>query len=357
MNPPDPPRDNDVITPKHVRANPRLSTWVRVDGDGTIHVQCGKVELGQGILTALTQIAADELDTDPTRVLVHGATTAGGPDEGPTAGSMSVADSGEAVRAACAHARSLFVTAAARRFGVEPADVDARDGGFGPRDGEGSVSYGDLAPDVDLEVDIDVTVPTHKAGETAMTGSSMPRVDLPDKVRGRARFIQDIVLPGQLWGQVVRPPSPAAVLVDVVTGPVEARPGVAAVVRDGSFLGVVADDEHRADLATEALRAAASWQESASLPDEGDLTTYLRDGPVTTFDADVSGDSHDVPPAVRQLSATYTRPFLAHASMSPSCGMAQWSDAGPTCMSGATRRTCSGCERRSLPRWTWRPPP
>ena len=200
--------------PKHVRANPRLSTWVRVDGDGTVHVQCGKVELGQGILTALTQIAADELAADPTRVLVHGATTAGGPDEGPTAGSMSVADSGEAVRAACAHARWLFAAAAARRFGVRPADVDARDGGFGPRDADGWATYADLAPDVDLEVDIDVSVPTTKAGDAAVTGKSMPRVDLPDKVRGRARFIQDIVLPGQLWGQVVRPPSPAAVLVD-----------------------------------------------------------------------------------------------------------------------------------------------
>ena len=316
-------RQPDV--PKDVAANPRLSTWVRVDDDGTVHVQVGKVELGQGILTALTQLAADELGAPAERILVHGATTAGGPDEGPTAGSMSVADSGAAVRAACAHARALFVAAAARRLGVGTADIDLRDGGFGPRDGDGWASYGELAADVDLDVDVDVSVPVRKPGESPLTGTSLPRVDLPDKIRGRARFIQDLVLPDQLWGQVVRPPSPAATLTDVSTEAVEAMPGVCAVVRDGSFLGVVAADERQADLAAEALRSASAWQEHESLPDQADLATYLRDGPVTTFDAEVSGDTTDAPPQVRQLSATYTRPFLAHASMSPSCGMAQWS--------------------------------
>jgi CO/xanthine dehydrogenase Mo-binding subunit len=318
---PQPPGDG---TPKDVAANPRLSTWVRVDTDGAVHVQGGKVELGQGILTALTQLAADELDCPVGRVLVHGATTAGGPDEGPTAGSMSVADSGAAVRAACAHARSLFVAAAARRLGADPADVDLRDGTF--TSGDASVSYGDLAADVDLDVDIDVSVPGKKPGAGALTGTSVPRVDLPDKVRGRARFIQDLVLPGQLWGQVVRPPSPAARLVSVDTAGVDATAGVVAVVRDGSFLGVVCDDERRADVAAEALRAASSWEAPATLPDESDLASYLRQGPVTTFDVNVAGEVADAAPQVRKLAATYTRPFLAHASMSPSCGMAKWAD-------------------------------
>jgi nicotinate dehydrogenase subunit B len=314
--------------PKDIVANPRLSTWVRVGGDGVVHVQVGKVELGQGILTALTQLVADELELTADQVLVHGATTAGGPDEGPTAGSMSVADSGAAVRVACAHTRALFLAAAARRFGVDPAGVDVRDGSFGPRDGGGSASYGELAGDVDLDVDIDASVPVRKPGENGLTGTSLPRVDLPDKVRGRARFIQDLVLPGQLWGQVVRPPSPAAELLDVSTDDFEALPGVVAVVRDGSFLGVVADDERRADLAAELLRSAAQWVEHETLPDQADLAAYLRDGPVTTFDADIAGDPVDAPPQVRKLVATYTRPFLAHASMSPSCGMAQWSADG-----------------------------
>jgi nicotinate dehydrogenase subunit B len=296
-----PPQAPDATTPKDVAANPRLSTWVRVEADGTVHVQVGKVELGQGILTALTQLAADELDMPVDRVRVHGATTSGGPDEGPTAGSMSVADSGAAVRAACAHLRRLLDTAAAD--GVPAAEVD-------------------------LDVDVDVSLPGRTPGGGGLTGSSVPRVDLPDKVRGRARFIQDLVLPGQLWGQVVRPPSPAARLVSLDSAGVETLTGVVAVVRDGSFLGVVCADERRADVAAEALRAAATWEEHPTLPDQADVTTYLRDGPVTTFDVDVSGEPDDAAPQVRKLAATYTRPFLAHASMSPSCGLARWSDDG-----------------------------
>jgi len=318
------PRSPDATTPKDVAANPRLSTWVRVGTDGTVHVQGGKVELGQGILTALTQLAADELEVPVDRVRVYSATTAGGPDEGPTAGSMSVADSGEAVRAACAHLRHLLVAAAARRLGVDPADVDVHDGACFA--GDSTATYGELAADLDLDVDIDVSLPGRKPG--ALTGTSVPRVDLPDKVRGRARFIQDLVLPGQLWGQVVRPPSPAARLVRVDTAEVEASAGVVAVVRDGSFLGVVCDDERRADVAAEVLRSASSWEEHPTLPDQDELATYLREGPVTTFDVDVSGDPDDTAPQVRKLAATYTRPFLAHASMSPSCGLAGWSDDG-----------------------------
>ena len=287
--------------PGSLNNNRLLSAWLRINPDGTATVFTGKVELGQGILTALTQLAADELDLPVDRVRVHGATTAGGPDEGPTAGSMSVADSGAAVRAACAHLRRLLDAAA--DDGVPPADLD-------------------------LDVDIDLSVPARKPDEGVLTGTSVPRVDLPDKIRGRARFIQDLVLPGQLWGQVVRPPSPAAELLDVSTDDFEALPGVVAVVRDGSFLGVVADDERRADLAAELLRSAAQWVEHETLPDQADLAAYLRDGPVTTFDADVAGDPVDAPPQVRKLVATYTRPFLAHASMSPSCGMAQWSADG-----------------------------
>jgi CO/xanthine dehydrogenase Mo-binding subunit len=317
------PQSPDAATPKNVAANPRLSTWVRVGADGTVHVQSGKVELGQGILTALTQLAADELELPVERVHVHGATTAGGPDEGPTAGSMSVADSGAAIRAACAHLRCLLVAAAARRLGVDPADVEVHDGACFA--GDRAVTYADLAADVDLDVDIDASLPGR---EPALTGTSVPRVDLPDKVRGRTRFIQDLVLPGQLWGQVVRPPSPAARLASVDTSGIEAMAGVVAVVRDGSFLAVVCDDERRADVAAEALRSASSWEEHPTLPDRSDLTTYLKEGPVTTFDVDVTGEPDYSEPQVRKLAATYTRPFLAHASMSPSCGLARWSDDG-----------------------------
>jgi CO/xanthine dehydrogenase Mo-binding subunit len=310
--------------PRHLVVNPRVSTWIALDSAGVVHLRVGKVELGQGILTALTQLAADELDVAPAQVRVLSATTVGGPDEGSTSGSMSVIDSGTAVRVVCANVRSLFLSAAANRLGVDPGELEVVEGRIRSRDGTRATSYGELASLVDLDRDVDIAAATKTAGELSLTGTSMPRIDLLDKILGRPRFIHDLVLPGQLWGRVVRPPSPAAVLADADTEAVNALPGVVTTVRDGSFLGVVADDERGAERAAAMLRAAATWRERPTLPDEDDLTSYLRDGPVTTFSVDETGDPANAPAVVRSFARTYSRPFLAHASMSPSCGIARW---------------------------------
>ena len=328
MNPPDTPRDHDVTTPKHCARTPAVHAGYESTPTARSHVQVrqGRARAGH---PHRARPRSPPTSSTPTP---HGygctaPRTAGGPDEGPTAGSMSVADSGAAVRAACAHARSLFVAAAARRS-VSTRRRRRAGRTVRPARRRDSVSYAELAPDVDLDVDTDATVPPHKAGETAMTGTSMPRVDLPDKLAGRPRFIQDLVLPGQLWGQVVRPPRRRRRWSTSRPGR-RGAPGVVAVVRDGSFLGVVADDERRADLAAEALLAAAAWREPASLPDEDDLTTYLRDGPVTTFDADVSGDAGRRAAAG---AAAVARPTPGPSSRTRRCrraaAMARWSATG-----------------------------
>ncbi len=304
--------------PPHLAAAPRLSSWLHVGDDGTVTVRTGKVELGQGILTALAAIAALELDVAPATVRVLGAHTGLAPDEGPTAGSMSVADSGSALRQACASARALFLAAAVERLGP---DVVVRDGTFTAPDGR-STTYGELAALVDLDVDADGTAAPKAADSTPV---DVARLDLPDKVTGRPRYLADLLLPGQLWGRVVRPPSPAATLVSVDVDAVAATEHVVAVVRDGSFLGVVADDERVADLAADGLNRAARWDERPTLPDEGDLATYLRAGPHTDFVVDETGDTATATGS-RKMAASYSRPFLAHASIAPSCGLARWND-------------------------------
>jgi nicotinate dehydrogenase subunit B len=309
-----------VTLPRHLAATPRLSTWLAVAGDGTVTVRTGKVELGQGILTALAAIVAYELDVPPSSVRVLGAHTGLGPDEGPTAGSMSVADAGSALRHVCASTRTLFAAAARDALGD---DVVVRDGTFTAGDGS-STTYGELAARVDLDVDADPAAEPRPAGGDPV---DLPRLDLPDKVTGAPRYLADLVLPGQLWGRVVRPPSPAAVLVAVDLD--EARGAhVVEVLRDGSFLGVVADDERVADLAADALRRAATWDERPTLPDEDDLASYLRAGPHTTFSVDETGDPSSVPTSARRVTASYSRPFLAHGSIAPSCGLARWDDDG-----------------------------
>jgi CO/xanthine dehydrogenase Mo-binding subunit len=311
--------------PTDLAANPVLSRWVAVDPDGVVAVRVGKVEFGQGILTALAQLAADELDVELARVRMLPASTASGPDEGFTAGSMSISDAGPALRLVAANVRALFVREAARRFGVDPGEVTVDAGRISGPAGAPATSYGELSDAVDLDVRVDAGVAVKAPGQQRLTGTSALRLDLPDKVAGRPRFIHDLRLPGQLFARVVRPPSPGAVLVEVdatVPGQHGAR-----LVRDGSFLGVVGPDEAAVVRAAEAVRRAARWDEHDTLPDEDDLDTYLRAGPhETTIVVDDNGNSSV--PAAHELRATYSRPFIAHASMAPSYGVAWWHDDG-----------------------------
>ncbi|HEV3173254.1 MAG TPA: molybdopterin cofactor-binding domain-containing protein [Actinocrinis sp.] len=298
---------------------------VSVALDGTITVRVGKVELGQGIVTALAQIAADELDADLAHVTMLPANTADGPDEGMTAGSMSVAESGAALRSACAEVRMLFLAEAARRLGEEPGRVVVRDGVFSSADGARRTSYGELADGVDLDRRAEGVALPKDAARLRIVGTDVPRLDLPDKIRGVPRFIHDLVLDGQLYGRVVRPPSPAASLIEVGTARIRECAGVVSVVVDGSFLGVVADDEAAADRAAAMLRDAAHWKEQDSLPNENDLPAFLRSVPSETFTVvDEFDDAATAAPVAKTLAASYSRPYLAHASMGPSCGVARW---------------------------------
>src|ERR1700746_2969816 len=114
--------------PVSLSVNPNLSSWVQFDSDGRVTVSPGKVEIGQGIVTALAQIAADELDVDIGRVRMVRATTAASPNEGVTSGTLSIQHSGRALRHACAEIRQLFLTAASERLGVESSVLQIEDG-------------------------------------------------------------------------------------------------------------------------------------------------------------------------------------------------------------------------------------
>ncbi len=302
--------------PKDLAANPVLARWVRVDPGGRIDVRVGKVELGQGILTALAQLAADELDAELADVRMLGADTADGPDEGVTAGSLSISSCGPALRAAAANVRMLFVLAAAHDWRVDPSTVTVHSGRFTGPEGQHS-SYGELAAGVDLEVPADPTVPVKADGRFA--GTDVPRLDLPDKVAGRPRYVQDLRLPGQWYARVLRPPSPGARLREL--DPAVAGDGTT-VVRDGSFLAVAGPDEAAVLRAADRVRAKAVWTETDTLPDEDDLDTFLRAGPDETIE--VAADGTATGGAGTLVAATYRRPFVAHASVAPSCAVALW---------------------------------
>jgi len=310
----------DVKLPGNLQGNRRLSQWLRIASKGTVTVTSGKVEIGQGILTALAQIAAEELDVNLGRIVLVPAATPTSPNEGVTSGSLSIQDSGTALRYACAEARAIYLAEAAAELGVDADSLRVEDGTITAPNGR-RTSYWALADDALLDREATGSVAPKPPSVYKIVGQSTPRVDLPDKVFGLPRFIQDLVLPGMLYGQVVRPASRAARLVSVDDAAVCSMPGVVGVVRDGSFLGVLAEREEVAVKAAEALAANAKWDERDTLPDAGNLSTWLRALP---RDSKVLEDrAADAKPA-RTLSATYTRPFSAHASIGPSCSLARW---------------------------------
>jgi len=225
----------------------------------------GKIELGQGIGTAITQIAADELDVELKRInIVHGD-TALTPNEGQTAGSQSVQDSGTAVRFACAEAREILLSAAAAKLGAPATELKVDDGTIFDSSNK-RITYWDLAGQLDLKKEATAQAKPKPQSEHKWVGKSIQRRDIPKKFTGGAAYVQDVRLPGMVFGRVVRPPSPGATLKSVDLGPVRRMPGVVAVVRDGSFLAVAAEREEQAIKAREALKKSAVWNESATLP-------------------------------------------------------------------------------------------
>ena len=309
--------------PASLRGNPRLSKWLRFHADGFVEARSGKVEIGQGILTALAQIVANELQIAPSRVRMIRANTADSPNEAVTAGSMSVIDSGRALRLVSAEARAICLAAAAARLDVPPASLSGRDGEIVAPDGR-RTDYWSFAGAGLLERDATASVPPRAWQERTAVGESAQRLDLPDKVFGRARFIHDLELPGMLHGRVLRPPSPGAQLAVLDESSARAIPGVTAIVRDGRFVGVVAEREETALRAVEALRAHATWSESETLPDPARLAEWIVSQPVETTPILETAAAPSAAASVRK--ARFTRPYLAHAAIGPSCAIAQWQD-------------------------------
>src|SRR5947207_1295328 len=307
--------------PVSLAVNPLLSTWIRFS-EGHVMVSSGKVEIGQGIVTVLAQIAADELDVDIGRVQMMRASTAASPNEGVTSGSLSVQHSGRAIRQACAEVRQIFLAAASDRLGIAIDTFDIKDGTIsGP--GNISTSYWELASEVSLDREATGSAVPKPSIKRVLAGNSVLRLDIPDKVFGQPRFIHDQSLPGMLDGRVLRSEMAGAKLVELPEQSARGVAGMVDIVRDGNFVGVISQTEDGAEAALKKLRAGAVWSPGATLPDESELAEWLKtqQSEATLIDeraASVPGETK------RIMRRQYTRPYIAHASIAPSCAMAQW---------------------------------
>jgi len=306
--------------PPSLAANPRLDGWLDFSARGLVTVRPGKVEYGQGVWTALAQIAAEELDVRLDQVRIAPVSTATSPDEGVTSGSRSIEDSGGALHWVCAQARAALLAAAAARLETAPATLSVRSGEVRTAAGGTGLSYWSVPGQPGR-----AAAPGAAAKPPArwsVAGRSVPRIDLPDKVTGRPRFLHDLVLPGMLFGRVVRPPAVDATLVEVPD--LGHPPGTAAQVRSGDFLAVIAETDRAAVAAAARLARAARWTVRDSLPDERDLKGFLLAAPAQAQPVVQRRDRAAAGRVARQLAAEFSRPFIAHASVAPSCAVARW---------------------------------
>jgi CO/xanthine dehydrogenase Mo-binding subunit len=300
-----------------------LSRWLGFERTGEVRLSPGKVEIGQGIASALAQIAADELDVALSRVRVAPVDTGTSPDEEVTSGSLSIQDSGAAVRQAAADIRALCVAAAASRFGVPVNAVSVVDGSLrGP--GNLGLSYWELAGSVDLDVPATGAARPKGAGLRTVVGTSVLRAEVAARLHGDRPYIHDLRHPRMRHGRVVRSPRPGG-----AAGPIDevrfrsVHPH-AQLVRLGGFIGVVATTEHEAVVAAAALAGCMTWEGGDIMPDTAGLHDWLAAQPSERVMIAQQGGA--APGSGRRIARRYEKPFIAHASIGPSVALAEWND-------------------------------
>jgi len=307
--------------PGDLNNNRKLSAWLRINANQTVTLMVGKVELGQGILTAVTQVCADELDIDIARVQVISGDTALVPDEGVTAGSFSMPNCATAVQFASAEVRSILLGLAADKLKQPLTALSVRDGKISAQN-DTHVTYWDLVVGAALDREATGLVKPKSAEQHRYIGQSVPRTDLPAKILGDAVFVQEHRPTGMLFGHLVRPPTYAAKLLSVNLSAAQKMPGVVKVVRDGSFLGVIAQREEQAVAAANTLNASAKWQVEKKLPTHEGIFDWLRQTkPNRIIETKVQPRTGGEAPA-KTIEATYYRPYHMHASIGTSAAIA-----------------------------------
>ena len=327
------PSEPAVRLPDTLRRTPSLDAWLRINADGTVTFFSGKVELGQGIKTALAQIGAEELDVTMGRVQIVMADTGQTPDENMTTGSMSLETSGNALRYAAAEARHILLSLAAEELEAPRESLAVKDGTITDPASGRQITYWALQGGRKFATQVTGVVAPKRPEEYTIVGQPIPRLDLPPKMTGQPACVHDLSLPGMVHGRVARPPHYNARLADVTNQPAVAQmPGVLKIVRDGSFLAVLAEREDQAVAALEVLQASAVWEGTLDLPPQETLFDHLLSQPVDSFlVVDGTPVREPIPPiasppagAAQTLAATYQRPYHMHASLGPSAAVAHW---------------------------------
>jgi nicotinate dehydrogenase subunit B len=309
--------------PLSIINNRRMAKWVAFQPDRTVRLSVGKVEIGQGVLIALTQIAAEELDVAIDRFTIVSGDTRDAPDEGSTSSSQSIEMSGRSVRLVTAELRARIIERLARRLNCSPTDISVDDGSFLVDDEPTGHDYWNFVGDPDFADDITGTAQPKDPARYKVVGQPVPRKDLDAKVSGAA-FIHDIVRPGMLHARMLRQPARGAILAALDEAAVRrAARGDFRVVRTGNFVAFVGDDETVVQRAAVAALTQAKWENVRQLtPMQQEASWCVTQPAEDRF----IGDPEPIAVSGEVVSATYSRPFVAHAAIAPSCGLAEYRD-------------------------------
>jgi nicotinate dehydrogenase subunit B len=315
---------SEAALPQMLAQNPRLDQWVGFPEPGVVRVATGRVEIGQGVLTAMLQIAADELDVAPHRIRLATGDTALTPNEGYTAGSQSMQFGAVALRLALAEAHALFLDRAATLTGHPRGELAIEDGTIVHGRAPTGHDYWSLAPSVDLARFATGSARPKTAAERRVIGSNMPRVDLAAKVFGQPAFIHDMQLPGMRQARVIRQPRRGATLATIDEAAIRrAAKGPVEVVRSGNFVAIVGADETAVEAAAAAAPLHVTWDNVEPINPLQEEARWLLQQP--TIDQSLGAPPAAALAGVRR-EASFTRMHIAHASIGPSCGLAQYRD-------------------------------
>ncbi|MGE8200020.1 MAG: molybdopterin cofactor-binding domain-containing protein, partial [Variovorax sp.] len=347
--PPAPPTANGQ--PAFIAGNPiegdeiLLAVW----DDGSACALNGHVDLGTGIQTALGQIVAEELDLGMPCVRVMLGDTARAPNQGATIASASIQIHAQPLRLAAAQARAWLVARAAERLGMDVDALQVRNGVVRVTEApDRHVGYAELVAGQRTVLRLDSQAQPKDPADYRVVGTRQARVDIPAKLAGDLVFVHDMRVPGMLHGRVVRPPYAGAdhgefignTLESVDESSIAHIPGIRAVVVIRDFIGIVAEREEHAEQALRELRVA--WKPWPGMPDLGDLARALRDNPSTqrllVDEGDVDGA---IAAAAQPMHRTYVWPYQMHASIGPSCALAEWQ---PTDGGGIVLRCWAGSQ-------------
>lgn len=316
---------NASVLPGPLKDNPSLDRWVSFPAPGKVTVCTGRVEFGQGVLTAMAQIAAEQLDVAMARITVRSGDTELTPNEGYTAGSLSIQFGGVAMRQACADVRALFLDQAAKVLGCKASELAIRDGSMFRNGAPTGQDYWTLAAAVNLAVNATGSGARKPVSDFNTIGQSSARLDLPGKIFGEAVFIHDMVLDGMTHARVVRQPNRGATIGSIDEQAIRrAAKGPIEFVRNGNFLAVVGNDETAVEAAGAAAPNHVKWQNVESPTPLQQEASWLLQRP--SIDKTIGAPEPADAQGRERFEATYTKAHLAHASISPSCGLAVYRD-------------------------------